>query len=170
MAVIALDQKPGVSYPPGCFVWSPNDDSLGIASLLVYSNPTAGSGNCRSGAICICAATPCQSTFRSKASLSLEGPGLYDAIVEYEGKQCLYQLEQITCDQGKNYEAAVVDGKQVCQKRQEDICSKTTFGLSDGVSAAHKIEVGTRLNVTSTDPQASDYNLSLVAKTPPTPL
>ena len=171
MAVIALDQKPGVSYPPGCFVWSPNADSLGIASLLVYSNPTAGSGNCRSGAVCICAATSCQSTFRSKASLSVDRPGLYDAIVEYEkGKQCVYQLGQITCDQGKNYEAAVVDGKQLCQKRQEDICSKTMFGLSDGVSADHKIEVGTRLNVTSTDPQASDYNLSLVAKTPPTPL
>ena len=170
VAAIALDQKLGISYPPGCFVWSPDADSNGIPALLVYSDPTTGSQNCRPGATCICAGKPCQSTFRSKESLSVEGPGLYDAVVEYEkDKQCVYQLEQITCDEGKNYEAVVVDGKQVCQKRRKDICSKTTFGLS-GSSDIHKIIVGTRLNVTSTDPQASDYNLSLVANTSPTPL
>ena len=99
VAVIALDQKSDTKYPAGCFVWSPSVKSDAIPELLVYTNPTAGSGQCRSGATCICARQPCRSLFRSKRSLRIESSGSYDVHVkDNNGKLCVYQLKQITCN------------------------------------------------------------------------
>ena len=118
MAVVALDQKPGVTYPKGCFVWSPSTKSDAIPALLVYSTQTGRSGDCRSDAMCICAAESCQSKYKSKRSLRVERPGLYDVHVKYEnGKSCVHQLEQITCNKDQNY--IEVDG--ICRIKPKDI-------------------------------------------------
>ena len=133
LAVIVLDQKPGVTYPKGCFVWSPSIQSDAIPTLLVYSNPTVRPGNCRSYATCICAAESCQSRYRSTRSLRVERPGSYDVHVKYEnGNSCVHQLEQIVCNNDKNY----VEVNGMCRIKPTDIQevppSSTTITIDCG--------------------------------------